>query len=113
MEFLRRLKPQKASAINGGDYKMSVEPYDKNQPIRYEFTACPAAEFAKQFGLTEILPALCSVDYVSMELIRARLVRTTTCVEGSRCDYAIYGDEDEELKEHPEYIDEEGYRRNK
>lgn len=109
----KAFKTVKGKCDKWGDYKMNVEPYDKNQPVRYEFTACPAAEFAKQFGLTEIMPALCNVDYVSMELIRARLVRTTTCVEGSRCDYAIYGDEDEELKEHPEYVDEEGYRRNK
>jgi len=30
------------------------------------------------------------------------------------CDYTIYGDKDEEyLKQHEEYIDDEGYRRNK
>jgi len=53
------------------------------------------------------------VDYASMELLHARLVRTTTCVDGCRCDYAICGDKDPYLKEHPEYRDEAGYRRNK
>ena len=33
------------------DYEMSVAPYETDKPIYYEFTSCPAAEFAiKQFG---------------------------------------------------------------
>ena len=43
--------------------------------------------------LTDIMPALCNVDYASMELLHARLVRTTTCVDGCRCDYTICGDQ--------------------
>ena len=42
-----------------------------------------------------------------------RLVRTTTCVDGCRCDYTICGDKDPYVKEHPEYRDEAGFRRNK
>ena len=95
------------------DYEMKVAPFDKNKPIYYEFTACPAAEFAKKHGLEEIMPALCNVDYVSMEQIHAKLVRTSTCVDGCKCDYTICGDRDAYGKEHPEYRDEAGYRRNK
>ena len=95
------------------DYEMAVAPYETDKPIYYEFTSCPAAEFAKQFGFTDIMPALCNVDYASMELLHARLVRTTTCVDGCKCDYAICGDQDPYLKEHPEYRDEAGFRRNK
>ena len=95
------------------DYEMNVAAYAKDKPICYEFTACPAAEFAKKHGLTDIMPALCNVDYVSMELLHARLIRTSTCANGCRCDYAIVGDKDPFLKEHPEYRDEAGYRRNK
>ena len=95
------------------DYEMSVAPYETDKPIYYEFTSCPAAEFAIKHGLTDIMPALCNVDYASMELLRARLVRTTTCVDGCRCDYTICGDKDPYLKEHPEYRDEAGFRRNK
>ncbi len=94
------------------DYEMAVAPYENDKPIYYEFTACPAAEFANRYGLTDIMPALCNVDYASMELLHARLVRTTTCVDGCRCDYTICGDKDPYLKEHPEYRDENGYRRN-
>ena len=73
------------------DYEMSVVPYETDKLIYYEFTSYPATEFAKQFGLADIMPALCNVDYVSMELLHAKLVRTTTCVDGCRCDYTICG----------------------
>ena len=95
------------------DYEMSIAPYETDKPIYYEFTACPAAEFAVRHGLTDIMPALCNVDFASMELLHARLVRTSTCVDGCRCDYTICGDKDSYLKEHPEYRDEAGFRRNK
>ena len=38
---------------------MDVAPYENSKPIYYKFTACPAAEFAKQFGFADIMPALC------------------------------------------------------
>ena len=95
------------------DYEMAVAPYETDKPIYYEFTSCPAAEFAIKHGLTDIMPALCNVDFASMELLCAKLVRTTTCVDGCRCDYTICGDKDPYLKEHPEYRDEAGFRRNK
>ena len=96
-----------------GDFKMNVAPFDKNKPIYYEFTACPTAEFAKKHNLTEVMPALCNPDFEAMECIHARLVRKTTCANGDKCDYTIVGDHDEYLKEHPEYRDEQGYRRNR
>ena len=95
------------------DYEMSVAPYETDKPIYYEFTACPAAEFAIKHGLTDIMPALCNVDFASMELLHARLIRTNTCVNGCRCDYTICGDQNPYVKEHPEYRDEAGFRRNK
>ena len=109
MAFLRA----KAGCDKWHDYEMTVAPYEKNKPIYYEFTACPAEEFAIRNGLTEIMPALCNVDFAAMELLRARLVRTTTCANGCKCDYTICGDQDPYLKEHPEYRDEAGFRRNK
>lgn len=96
-----------------GDYKMKVSPYKKDEPIYYEFTTCPVAQFAKEFHLTEIMPALCNVDYKSMELIKAKLIRTSTCVESTKCDYTICGDQDKFIDNHPEYIDSQGFRRNK
>ncbi len=96
-----------------GDYDMRIAPYDKERPIYYEFTSCPVAEFAKQNNIVEVMPALCNGDFDAMALIHARLVRTTTCSNGCKCDYTICGDKDEYVKEHPEYKDEAGYKRNK
>ena len=94
------------------DYRMTVAPYDPDRPIYYEFTACPVAEFAKQHDLLEVMPALCNPDYTAMELLHAKLVRKTTCANGCKCDYTICGDKEAYGKEHPEYRDETGYRRN-
>ena len=95
-----------------GDFQMNVAPYDKKQPIYYEFTECPIAEFAKKHGLLEVMPAMCNPDFAAMELIHAKLIRKTTCANGCRCDYTICGDKDPYIKEHPEYVDEAGYQRN-
>lgn len=95
------------------DYEMYVAPFEKDKPIYYQFTACPVAEFAKQNNLLEVMPALCNPDFDSMELIGARLIRKTTCSNGELCDYTICGSRDEYIKEHPEYTDETGYKRNK
>lgn len=70
-------------------------------------------EFAKQFNLLEVMLAFCNPDYKAMEAIHAKLIRTTTCSNGNKCDYTIYGNQDEFIKNHPEYVDECGYRRNK
>lgn len=96
-----------------GDFKMNIAPYDPEKPIYYEFTECPTAEFAKKHGLLEVMPALCNPDFEAMECIHARLVRKATCANGDRCDYTIVGDRDPYLKDHPEYRDSAGYRRNK
>ena len=96
-----------------GDYQMNIAPMEKDKPIYYEFTACPTAEFAKQHDLLEVMPALCNPDYEGMELMHARLVRKTTCANGCKCDYTICGSQDGYWKDHPEYRDEAGYRRNK
>lgn len=96
-----------------GDFKMQLARYEEGKPLYYEFTTCPTAEFAKKHDLLEVMPALCNPDFTAMELLHARLVRTTTCANGQKCDYCICGDRDAYLKEHPEYIDEQGYRRNR
>jgi hypothetical protein len=94
------------------DYDMRVEPYSGEGPIRYKFHSCPVAEFARNHGLLDILPALCNADYAGMECLHARLVRTTTLSSGPYCDYAICGDRDPWIKGHEEYRDTDGARRN-
>ena len=43
----------------------------------------PVAEFAKQFGITEIMPELCNVYYKPMELSRAKFIRKEICEDGN------------------------------
>ncbi len=96
------------------DYEMHVQPYDADKPIAYDFTSCPTAEFAKQFGYTDIVAALCNVDYVCLQQLHARLIRTGTCVDCACCDYCIAGDRDTKvIAGHEEYVDEAGFRRNR
>ena len=106
-------KSAKKKCDKWNDYRMNVAPYSKEGPIYYEFTECPIAEFAGRHGLSEVMPALCNPDYTAMEMIHAKLIRKTTCANGCRCDYTICGDRDPYVKEHPEYVDEKGYRRNR
>ena len=96
-----------------GDYNMHINPYDKEQPLTYHFTSCPTAEFARENGFTDILPALCNVDYACMECIHMKLIRTKTLGFADCCDYRIVGDQDPLVQQHPEYRDENGYIRNK
>ncbi len=63
--------------------------------------------------MLDILPALCNIDYKAIELIHARLVRTTTLITGEYCYYAIVGDKEPYLKDREEYRDELGARKNK
>lgn len=106
-------KNAKRQCDRWGDFKMNLAPYEKGKPIYYEFTECPTVEFAKKHSLLEVMPALCNPDFEGMEHLHARLVRKTTCANGCRCDYTICGDRDAYPKEHPEYRDEAGYRRNR
>ena len=109
----RAFQNAKRQCDRWGDFEMHLAPYEKGKPIYYELTACPTAEFAKKHDLLEVMPALCNPDFAGMELIGARLVRKTTCSNGCKCDYTICASRDPYCKDHPEYRDEAGYRRNK
>ncbi len=109
----RSFQNAKQQCDKWGDFVMNLAPFDKEKPIYYEFTACPTADFAREHGLLEVMPALCNPDYEAMELIGAKLVRTTTCANGCKCDYTICPAGDPYCTQHPEYRDEAGYRRNK
>ncbi len=96
-----------------GDYDMKVDPYEKGKPIHYVFRSCPVAEFAKEYGLLELMPAFCNPDYPGLAYMHAKLIRKSTCSNGDLCDYLIVGDKDPLAKEHPDYVNEEGYRTNR
>ena len=96
-----------------GNYHMEVEPYDQDTGIRYRFTTCPVADFARKHGYTHLMPAMCNPDYPMLEALRGGLIRTKTCATDDCCDYWIVGSHSRHLKEHPQYRDEAGYIRNR
>ncbi|WP_329886090.1 L-2-amino-thiazoline-4-carboxylic acid hydrolase [Pseudoramibacter sp. HA2172] len=95
------------------DFVMKLYPFDKNKPIHYEFGTCPIVDFAKKFHLEEAMPAMCNADYPAMACMRIKLIRPETLAFSDKCDYSFVGDEELYAKEHPEYVDENGFRRNR
>ena len=74
-------------------FRMGCCSYDKqNGVVRYSFTQCPNAEFAKRHHMENVLPVLCNCDHLAMQAIHASLIREGTCVTSDCCDYCIVGD---------------------
>ncbi|MCM1287746.1 MAG: L-2-amino-thiazoline-4-carboxylic acid hydrolase [Clostridium sp.] len=90
-------------------YIMEVEPYSKTEGVRYHFHRCPIAEFAKEHGYLDIMPAFCNSDYPAMDMINGALIRRHTCANSNICDYWIVGAQSDIAKEHPRKTDEKGY----
>lgn len=91
-------------------FHMLNEPFDKeHQAVRYKFTNCPNANFAKTHGLERWMPLLCNCDYMGLREIHAELIRCGTCMHGECCDYCIVGSNNPVLQEHPLIKDENGY----
>ena len=82
-------------------FRMGSCSYDKeNGIIRYSFTQCPNAEFAKRHHMEDVLPVLCNCDHLAMQAIHAALTREGTCVTSDCCDYCIVGDKSPMAKEY-------------
>ena len=74
-------------------FRMGCCAYEKEDGvIRYSFTRCPNAEFAKRHHMEDVLPVLCNCDHLAMQAIHASLIREGTCVTSDCCDYCIVGD---------------------
>ena len=74
-------------------FSMGYCTYDKeNGIVRYSFTQCPNAEFAKRHHMEDVLPVLCNCDHLAMQAIHASLIREGTCITSDCCDYCIVGD---------------------
>ncbi len=74
-------------------FRMGGCSYDKeNGVIRYSFTQCPNAEFAKRHHMEDVLPVMCNCDHIAMRKLHAVLIREGTCCTSSCCDYCIVGD---------------------
>lgn len=75
-------------------FRMGSCSYEKEKSvIRYSFTQCPNAEFAKRHHMEDVLPLLCNCDHLAMQAIHASLIREGTCVTAGCCDYCIVGDQ--------------------
>ena len=74
-------------------FRMGSYSYDRaNGVVRYSFTQCPNAEFAKRHHMEDFLSVMCNCDHLAMQKIHAALIREGTCVTSSCCDYCIVGD---------------------
>lgn len=75
-------------------FRMGSYSYDKeNGVVRYSFTQCPNAEFARRHHMEELLPVMCNCDHLAMQKIHATLIREGTCLTAPLCDYCIVGDQ--------------------
>ena len=74
-------------------FRMGSYSYDKqNGVVRYSFTQCPNAEFAKRHNMESVLPVMCNCDHLAMQKLHATLIREGTCATSGCCDYCIVGD---------------------
>ena len=80
------IRPSRTWADNCCDF------YVVNGIIRYSFTQCPNAEFARRHHMEAVLPVLCNCDHLAMQAIHAALIREGTCMTSDCCDYCIVGD---------------------
>ena len=74
-------------------FRMGFYDFDReNGVVRYSFTQCPNAEFAKRHHLEDVLPLMCNCDHMAMRALHAALIREGTCCTSECCDYCIVGD---------------------
>ena len=82
-------------------FRMGYSSYDVPRGVvRYSFTQCPNAEFAKRHHMEDVLPVMCNCDHLAMHKIHACLIREGTCVTTDCCDYCIVGDKSPITKEY-------------
>ena len=75
-------------------FRMQGYAYDRqNGVVRYGFTQCPNAEFARRHHMEDVLPLMCNCDHMAMQKLHATLIREGTCCTCDRCDYCIVGDQ--------------------
>jgi hypothetical protein len=90
-------------------FRMGYYDYDReNGVVRYSFTQCPNAEFAKRHHLENVLPVMCNCDHLAMKKLHAALIREGTCVTAECCDYCIVGDKNPLTAEYENVMNEQG-----
>ncbi len=90
-------------------FRMGSYSYDKdNGVVRYSFTQCPSAEFAKRHHMEDILSVMCNCDHIAMQKIHGCLIRERTCATSYLCDYCIVGDKNPLAKQYELVKNENG-----
>lgn len=90
-------------------FRMESFSYDaENGAIRYCFTQCPNAEFAKRHHMEHVLPVMCNCDHLAMQKLHATLIREGTCCTSDCCDYCIVGDKSPMAAEYDLATNEDG-----
>ena len=90
-------------------FRMGSYSYDaENGAIRYSFTQCPNAEFAKRHHMEHVLPVMCNCDHFAMQKLHATLIREGTCITSDCCDYCIVGDKSPMAAEYELVKNEDG-----
>ncbi len=86
------------------------EPFDRNEhAVRYHFTQCPNAEFAKKHDLLHVLPLMCNCDFFGIEQLHGTLIRCGTCGNSDICDYCVVGNRNPLAKKYRIVTDEGGF----
>ena len=86
------------------------EPFDRNEhAVRYHFTQCPNAEFAKKYDLLYVLPLMCNCDFFGIEQLHGTLIRCGTCGNSDICDYCVVGNRNPLAKKYRIVTDEGGF----
>jgi len=94
--YARLVEEKRSKGQWGNTWRISVNPDDDCEGVRFDLIGCPLADYASANGYTDLLPHLCATDHVIPKLIHAKLIRTHTCALGSdSCDYWYVGDESE------------------
>lgn len=102
-------KKEKESVKFPASFHVDQFSFDKKEGIiRYGFTQCPSAEFAKRHGLEHVLSLMCNCDHLAMSKLHAGLIRCSTCVTGNVCEYCIVGDRNPLMQEYEQITDENG-----
>lgn len=82
-------------------FRMHGFDYDRtNGIVRYGFTQCPNAEFARRHHMEHVLPLMCNCDHLAMQKLHATLIRKGTCCASDLCDYCIVGDQSPVAREY-------------
>ena len=76
--------------------------------VRYYFSQCPNADFAKRYGLVDVLPFMCNCDHLALNKVGTSLIRCGTCATSDVCDYCIVGSKSELAKKHELITDVNG-----